>query len=58
MDEQHFQTVLGQRHGFVELHQPEMTHLGSSSFARLDPFYLNQHILEQIDRSGIAVYGV
>ena len=49
-DERHFQTVLCQRHGFVELHQPEMTHSGPTSMARLDRFYINHHLAELIDR--------
>eukprot|EP00973_Karenia_brevis_P031409 4332472-Karenia_brevis.AAC.1 len=49
-DERHFQATFCQRHGFVELHQPEMTHDGPSSLARLDRLYLNHHLAEQIDR--------
>ena len=49
-DERHFQSVICSRHGFVELHQTEMTHSCSSALSRLDRFYLNQHLSEQIDR--------
>ncbi len=49
-DERHFQASLGSRHGFVELHQPEMTHDGPTALSRLDRFYLNHHLVEQIDR--------
>ena len=48
-EERHFQSVVCQRHGFVELHQSDMTHSGSSSLSRLDRFYINQHLSEQID---------
>ena len=49
-DERHFQSILGQAHGLVELHQPEMTRDSSTSTARLDRFYSNHHLVEQIDR--------
>ncbi len=55
MDERHFQATMCQKHGLVELHQPEMTHSGSVSLSRLDRFYLNHHLSEQIDRELQAV---
>lgn len=38
VDERHFRTVICQKHGFVELHQSEMTHSNASSLSRLDRF--------------------
>ena len=54
-EESHFQSACCQRHGLVELHQSEMTHSGCTSMSRLDRFYLNQHLVEQIDRELQAV---
>ena len=39
-----------QRHGIAELHQHEMTHRCAVAQSRLDHIYLNQDIVEQIDR--------
>ena len=49
-EESHFQSTCCQRHGLVELHQSDMTHSGSTAMSSLDRFYLNQHLVEQIDR--------
>lgn len=34
----------------VDLHQPDTTHRCAVAHARLDRIYLNQHIVEQVDR--------
>ena len=49
-DERHFQRTIAQKHGLVELIQPEMTHTCATAYSRLDRIYLNQHLSEQIDR--------
>eukprot|EP00959_Pyramimonas_sp_CCMP1952_P404802 8483728-Pyramimonas_sp.AAC.1 len=49
-DEQHFQTVIGNRFGMVDMYQGESTHASASSRSRLDRIYANYHMAEQLDR--------
>lgn len=49
-EEQRFWRILGRRFQLQEMFQPEVAHVGATSRARLDRFYCNQGISEQLDR--------
>ena len=54
-EENHFQSVVGRPFGLHEMHQSEMTHASASARSRLDRFYCNHHVVEQLDREVKAV---
>ncbi len=54
-EELHFQSCCCKGKGLVELYQGDMTYDGSSALSRLDRFYLNHHLSEQIDKDISAV---
>ena len=50
-EETHFQSQVALPNGLAEMHQPELTHASATSRARLDRFYSNQPVTEQLDRN-------
>lgn len=53
--EQQLWTQLLPPHALHELHQPQHTYAGPLATSRLDRVYVNQHVVEQLDRQVFAI---